>query len=221
MRDVVLGRNAQIWQAIAREPGIADRVRHTLGHAELDQFEFTAQDRVWVFSYSRTPEDNTRLLQRLASAGVGEVVYITSSSTITAQLTRCYAYPRAKKLAEDAASALPMGKVLVLGLVVPDDSALPAGDNVATTFSDMARFMLAPDWPDHGGRRKALLRQVKRPFRGRTEAALYRLYGGLMRLAGSHPCVLRPIDLLLRVLGMRWYGYTYLSNQLWTRSMTS
>ena len=132
-----------------------------------------------------------------------------------------YAYPRAKKLAEDEAIRLPMGKVVVLGLVVQDESALPGGCNAATTIADIARFMLAPDWPDAHGRRKALLRQVNRPFRHAPEAALYRLYGVLMRAAGRRPCLLRPLDLLLRLLGMRWYGYTYLSNQLWTRTMTS
>ena len=53
-------------------------------------------------------------------------------------------------------------------------------------------------------------------MRHAAEALLYRLYGRLQALCGSRPCLLRPLDLLLRGLGMRWYGYTHLSNRLWT-----
>jgi hypothetical protein len=221
MREVVLGRSAQIWQAIAREPGVPERIRHAIGHAELAQFEFTPQDRVWVFAYSRLPEDNRLMLARLRDAGVAEVVYITSSSTIITSLTSCYEYPRAKQQAEDEARALPQGKVLVLGLVVGDETELPAGRNAAVTIAEIARSMLAPDWPLAQGRRKALLRLVDRPFGSALERTLHTLYGRLMTMSGRHPCLLRPLDFALRALGMRWYGYTYLSNLLWSRSMTS
>jgi len=221
MREIVLGRNARIWQEIAREPGIASRFQHCLGHGELGQFQFTPQDRVWVFAYSRVHEDNVRMLQRLHDAGVAEWVYVTSSSTIIADITNCYEYPRAKKMAEAHARALPSSKVLVLGLVVKDESELPAGSNVATSIAEIARFMLDPNWSSEQGRGQALLKRVDRPFRGALERQLYQLYGRLIRASGPHPCLLRPLDFILRALGMRWYGYTYLSNQLWIRSMTS
>ncbi|MFT3859346.1 MAG: hypothetical protein QM742_18190 [Aquabacterium sp.] len=225
MREVVLGRSARIWQAIAREPGIAERFQHALGHAELASFAFTPEDRVWVFAYSRVPAENSTMLRRLKEAGVAEIVYITSSSTIIAPLTDCYEYPRAKKQAEDEAVALPQARVLTLGLVVEREDELPAGSNAATTIAEIARFMLTPAWPVAQGRRAHLLRIVQRPFHGplggAVERALYGLYGAMMSVAGRHPCVLRPVDLVLRVLGMRWYGYTFLSNRLWTQSMTS
>ncbi len=221
MREIVLGRNARIWQAIAREPGVAARFQHTLGHADLARFQFTPEDRVWVFAYSRRPDDNARMLQRLHEAGVTEWVYVTSSSTIVAEITECYEYPLAKKMAEDQARMLPRSKVLVLGLVVTDASELPAGRNAATTIGEIARFMLAPTWPLDQGRSQVLLRLVERPFGSVLERLLHQLYGRLLGACGRHPCLLRPLDFILRALGMRWYGYTYLSNQLWIRSMTS
>jgi hypothetical protein len=225
MREVVLGRSAKIWQAIARRPGMAERFQHAVGHAELGAFVFTPQDRVWVFAYSRAPRENTAMLSFLARAGVAEVVYVTSSSTIIAPLTDCYEYPRAKKQAEDEAFAMPHGRVLTLGLVVETEEELPAGANAATTIDEIARFMLAPQWRLADGKRTHLLRIVQRPFEGAGggafERELYALYGALMSLLARKPCVLRPLDLVLRVLGMRWYGYTFLSNRLWTQSMTS
>lgn len=221
MREVVLGRGAKIWRSISRRPGVAERFTHAIGHQELATFAFTPEDRVWVFAYSRQPRENAAMLARLRQAGVAEVVYVTSSSTIIAPLTSCYEYPRAKKLAEDEAFALPQGRVLTLGLVVESEDELPGGANAATTIDEIARFMLAPAWPLAQGKRAHLLRIVRRPFGGAVEQAFYGLYGVLMTMLARKPCLLRPLDLLLRVLGMRWYGYTFLSNRLWTQSTTS
>lgn len=221
MREVILGKSAKIWQQIAQRPGVAARFQHAVGHAGLASFAFTPHDRVWVLAYSRQPEDNTRMLRHLKQAGVAEIVYITSSSTIIAPLTRCYEYPRAKKQAEDEAFALPNGKVLTLGLVVEREDELPAGANAAVTIDEIAAFMLAPHWALDGGKRTHLLRIVHRPFGSSVERGLYRFYGGLMTMLRGQPCWLRPLDLVLRVLGMRWYGYTFMSNRLWTHTMTS
>lgn len=220
-REVVLGKGAKIWQALAKRESVRQRFQVAIGHAELAGFAFEPGDRVWVLAYSRHPSDNTKMLQRLAQAGVAEIVYITSSSTIIAPLTDCYEYPRAKKQAEDEARALSNAKVLTFGLVVEHENELPAGRNAATTLDDIAAFLLAPHWPADGGRGAHLLRIVNRPFGHWVEHGLYRAYGGLMRVCARQPCLLRPLDLLLRVLGMRWYGYTFLSNQLWTTTMTS
>jgi hypothetical protein len=220
-REVILGRSAKIWQAIAQRPGMAERFPLAISHTELPSFAFTQHDRVWVLAYSRLPQDNSRMLQQLQAAGVAEIVYITSSSTIIATMTSCYEYPRAKKQAEDAAAALANGKVLTLGLVVETLDELPAGSNAATTIDEIAAFMLSPKWMTDGGKRTHLLRIVQRPFGGVLERVLYGLYGALMHVVPSKPCLLRPFDLVLRVMGMRWYGYTFLSNRLWTTTMTS
>jgi len=220
-REVVLGHSAKIWQQIARQPGVAHRFQHGISHRQLQSFTLTPADRVWVFAYSRLPRENSAMLAHLQAAGVAEIVYISSSSTIIGSLTTCYEYPRAKKLAEDEVESMPNGKVLTLGLVVENESELPAGANAAVTIAEIARFMLTPQWPEAQGRRAHLLRIVRRPFRHGLEQALYVAYGWLMRRLSRKPCLLRPLDLALRTMNMRWYGYTYLSNQLWTTSTTS
>jgi len=221
LREVVVGKGSRIWQALVKRRPVAQRFRYAIGHTELRSFDFTSADRVWVLAYSTRPADNTAILQYLQQTGVAEIVYISSSSTIIAPLTDCYAYPRAKKLAEDEAMAIPQSKVLTLGLVVEHDSELPAGCNAATTLDEIAEFFLHPTWARDGGRRAHLLRIVRRPFGSPFEQALYRGYGWLMGKCERRPCLLRPLDLVLRTLGMRWYGYTFLSNRLWTTTTTS
>ena len=214
-REVVVGRNSKVWSGLAADARIAGLVGVAIGHRELDTFAFSAKDRVWVFSYSRDEHDNSALLKRLENAGVAEVVYVSSSSCRVAARTACYEYPRVKLKAESQALGFNAGKVLTIGLVYADERELPAGDNVATSLAELAAFMLAPTWPDGQGRRKHLFRQVSCPFSGALEQTLYRAYGWAIFSLKRYPCVLRPVDLLLRASRMRWYGYVYLSNRLW------
>ncbi len=220
-REVVLGMNAKVWRAVADEPRVAQRFSARLGHSELASFAFTPQDRVWVFAYSRVPAHNSAMIRHLAHAGVAEVVYLSSSSVIVNERSACYEYPRVKHLAEQEVRALPLGRVLTLGLVYGQPHELPGGDNIATSHARLAAFMLAPHWPEEGGTGRRLFERIRRPFKHHLDAGLFSLYGMLMQLAERRPCLLRPLDLLLRGMGVRWYGYTYLSNRLWISKTSS
>ncbi len=220
IRDVVLGSGSKVWTALSRRSELVQRFRHAIGHRELKTFEFRATDRVWILSYSRLADENRAMLRHLQSAGVYQIVYVSSSSTIVGLTTRCYEYPRVKLTAEMHALESNHSKVLTIGLMYADKEELPGGDNIATSYDELAAFMLAPDWPEDAGRRKWLFQVISRPFAGALELALHGLYGRLMSFAGRRPCLLRPFDLLLRTLRFRWYGYVFLSNRLWISTMS-
>ena len=223
-RDIVLGCHSAVWQRLALNAALAKRVYHAMGHREVGQFTFAANDRVWVFSYSRREDENIALLRRLRDAGVAEIIYLSSSSTCVAEKTSCYEYPRVKRQAELMVQAMPVGKVLTVGLIYVTPDELPAGENVATSIDELADFMRVPNWPDGDGEdkgnRKNLLRVVSRPFPSRVEHFFYRCYGVAIAQAGRYPCLLRPADLILRSLNMRWYGYVYLSNRAWISTIS-
>lgn len=214
-REIVIGRNSKVWQALTRDPQVSRKIGPAIGHQQMAGFEFRPSDRVWVFSYSRDERENAALLQALHAAGVSALVYVSSSSTRVVTETNCYEYPRVKHRAELQALAHPAGKVLTIGLVYDTLDELPAGENIATSLSELAEFMQAPHWPDGRGQRKYLFRSVPRPFVSGLEQASYRAYGTVIFALRRYPCLLRPIDLLLRALNVRWYGYVYLSTRLW------
>lgn len=220
LRDVFVGRHSKVWQALSRREELAPRQAIAIGHAELPGFAFNSGDRVWLLSYSHRPPENRAMLESIARARVAELVYVSSSATIVDAVTRCYEYPRVKREAEQAALALPATRVLTIGMVYEDLAELPGGSCAATSLAELAAFVATPDWPDAAGRRKLLLRIVRRPFRHGLERGAYAAYGRLMEWAGAFPCVLRPLDLLLRALGARWYGYTFLSNRLWSSTIS-
>ena len=219
-RDIVLGCNSAVWRRLSADARIAKRVAHAIGHRDMATFEFTENDCLWVFSYSRREDENSALLMRLREAGVAEIIYLSSSSTCVAAKTSCYEYPRVKRQADLLVEEMPNGKVLTVGLIYIAEEDLPAGENAATSVRELADFMLTPDWPAGNGNRKNLLHAVKRPFGNRCEEILYRGYGAAIMATGRYPCLLRPFDLILRSLGMRWYGYVYLSNRAWISTIS-
>jgi hypothetical protein len=60
-----------------------------------------------------------------------------------------------------------------------------------------------------------LFKMVSRDFGSGFERTLFLIYGHVQWLLRRFPCALRPVDLVLRALGYRWYGYLLLSNRLW------
>lgn len=217
-REVVIGRNSSVWRRLSARADVQSRQPLALGHREVSDFDFGANDRVWVLSYSRHAQDNEQLIARLERSPAAEIVYIGSSSSAVAESVSCYEYPRVKHQAEQRVLGLAQGHVLTVGLIYEDLAELPAGDNAATSIAELAAFFVAPDWertPYGHPRRQVLLRIVQRPFRHVVERACHAAYGALMSLCGRRPCLLRPLDLTLRMAGMRWYGYTFLANRLW------
>ena len=172
---------------------------------------------MWILAYSRRLGENLRLFEQLRSAaGAADFIYVSSSACIVTRVTRCYEYPRVKQQAAEAARRLLDARVLTLGLIHERLADLPRGRNAATSLEHLGRFMRAPAWPAGRNVELPLFDMVSRPFSGAAEAALYRAYGALLHACGAWPCLLRPMDALLRALGMRWYGYVHLSNRLWT-----
>jgi hypothetical protein len=221
-RDVVLGTHSVVWRSLQRDARIASRFGIAIGHRDVATFTFTPADRVWVFSYAPTAAGNEAMMTALERARVRELIYVSSAAAAVAAHTDCYAYPRLKRSAERSALQRPNARVLTLGLVYSTPSELPSGPHIATAFDDLADFMLAPCWPHGNGRRMLLIERVETPFRDRFELVCWKAYGGLMTLCGmQRPCLLRPLDLVLRFMGMRWYGYVFLSNKLWTSTTSS
>jgi hypothetical protein len=213
-RQIVIGRNSKIWSVLTQQGLLDTQIYQAIGHRELSEFQFVPQDTVWVFSYSRNPTENDALLLHLANLKLARVVYVTSASTNVATITNCYQYPLVKSQAHLTAIKICKANILSIGLFYTQETELPCGTTAATSAQELAEFMSAPSW-DHQVEFTRLFTPVTRPFKSRLEERLYVSYGKLQTLCGSYPCLLRPYDLVLRTLNMRWYGYLYLSNKLW------
>lgn len=215
MSTIVVGRHSRVWNQLSQRPEIAASGITALGHRELETLRCSADDVVWVLSYSRHQADNDALLDHLRQAGVRRLVYVSTATANVADVTRCYEYPRAKRHAEETATRLfPQATIVRIGVVVTHAHELPAGTTAATSLAQLADALLRNCLAE--GACINLFEMVTRPFAHSAERIAHRVYGVLQRACGAYPCALRPLDVLLRAAGFRWYGYVYLSNRLWS-----
>ena len=217
MRDIIVGKNSAIWRELSGRPDVAARFPVALGHADLEGQHFGSDDRLWILSYSRHAAENERLLHGLKAAGATTVIYVSSATTVVAERTSCYSYPAAKLAAEQVATSILDAVILTIGVVYRTISDLPAGTTMATSYDDLAAFLLAPRLDQ---RKVRLFTPTTIAFRSATERRLHTLYSAVISRLGRWPCLLRPIDLALKTLGYRWYGYVNLSNTIWLTTIS-
>ena len=212
VRDIILGKNSAVWRLLASVPRLGRFI--AIGHAELDSFKFSPGDRVWVLSYTRDLSANRAMFERLAQSGDISVVYVSTATANVDRVTSCYQYPRIKRECEDLSRTMLAARILTIGVVYRNLDELAGGTTMATSVDEIAAFMADPKFPDAADAPVLLFSPIDRPFSNSLERAVFAGYGKLQRVIGW-PCLLRPIDLGLRALGWRWYGYLYLSNRLW------
>lgn len=209
-RLVIIGRNSTIWQTSKTDPAMAEA--EAIGHADIASFDFLPEDRVWILSYSRRPQENTTLFQNIADRHAGPCFYVSSATANVTSVTSCYGYPTAKYHAEGQAREILDAAIIRIGLVYARLQDLPAGTNAATSYADLSTAMRAE--PDKAKDPKLLLKLVNRSFGSAFEQVAYSVYAKVISALGSRPCLLRPVDVVLRLAGWRWYGYLFISNQL-------
>jgi hypothetical protein len=210
-RTIVVGKNSKVWQNLSDDPRLAGCL--AIGHAEVAGFAFHPSDRVWILSFSRDMDDNQRLFETLSAAGAKDCIYVSTATANVDAVTRCYEYPRVKRASEALSQSLLGARVVLIGVVYQDLADLPAGITMATNLDQLAEAIANLAWSGTG--HVNLFAPVQRPFTSGAERLAFVVYGIMQRLAAAWPCLLRPLDIILRALGWRWYGYLYLSNRLW------
>lgn len=207
---MIVGRNSVIWRAIsARLPHVS-----AIGHSEIATFEFRPDDIVWIFSYSLREQENRSMFHALSSGKAQRFVYVSSATANVADRHECYAYPRAKRAAEKAAGEILRAQIVRLGIVFDDPDEIPHGWQAQTSLDDIVAALESSVADGIESLPLRLFELRQRPFTRASERLAYALYGALVRILPV-PCLARPLDVVLRALGWRWYGYVFVSNRLW------
>jgi hypothetical protein len=220
-RLVVVGRNSQLWSRISERLLASSREIVTVGHAETGELDIQPNDVVWIFSYAKSVDANRFMFNRLARSGTGIFIYLSSATANIGNSQQCYRYPYVKRMAELDAAQILSATIVRIGLIHDDPEELPAGVSAATQLDRLVEHMLSSSATAQTGAHIInLFELVKRPFGSRLEQAIFHTYGALLTGVKFWPCILRPIDLLLRAVGWRWYGYFRMSNDLWSTTIS-
>lgn len=218
-RIVVIGRNSKIWAAISRAREFEAVNVVAIGHAELATFTFVPGDQIWVLSYSRSAAQNLALLEVIAKSSDVDVTYVSSASTNVVKHTKCYKYPTIKYQAEVDAVRVCNARIVQIGWFYVNTDELPGGRTAATSARELVKFMLSDSARSNSNEAIKLFQMVERPFHSAGESVIFNTYGYMLKIVRFYPCLLRPVDFFLRGLNMRWYGYLYLSNKLWSMTI--
>jgi hypothetical protein len=216
-RIVILGKNSKVWTLLKKSNFLAELPIFSIGHGDVGDFEFLPLDQIWVLSYSRVPSENYYLLKKLSNINNISVFYVSSASININSITQCYNYPKIKQQAQEDAVRLCNARIITIGWFYGAVTELPSGLTAATSVHQLA--VAIRNIYNNLEQPVNLFRMVDRPFLTSFEKKLYVLYGQLIKRCGRFPCLLRPIDFVLRLVGIRWYGYLYLSNKLWSMTI--
>lgn len=220
MKRILIGKNSKLWSQLSCDPSVSERFDAALSHKDLAVYAFHPEDEIWVLSYSRQSRQNQNIIDSIGPSHKGRVVYFSTATANVCQITDCYQYPRVKALAADYAAAQLNSAVIVhLGFVYARPADLPSGRTAAVSQDELARFFREGPLENAGAIR--LFTMVDRPHGSRLEKAVHKLYDFMQGLCGRFPCALRPLDVVIRAAGWKWYGYVNLSNRLWSSTTLS
>ncbi|MEQ8308809.1 MAG: hypothetical protein RIA09_19915 [Hoeflea sp.] len=215
MKRIVIGKNSALWRQLSSDPVIAERFHAALSHRDLATYAFMPDDEIWVLSYSRDPLENRAMIDSLGPNHSGRVIYFSTATANVCEVTRCYQYPRVKAVAAAYVAAQLASAVIVqLGFVYKTPGDLPSGRTAAISMDELAVFFR--DGPGLQSGTLRLFTMVHKPHGSTPERILHRAYDVLQKWCGAIPCALRPLDVVIRAAGWKWYGYVNLSNRLWS-----
>lgn len=221
---LVVGSNSSLWAALCESPilqnqnsginffAVSSRDIYGLS-PELFQFSFS---HAVVFSYSRKLEENMKLLRNLRLL-VRNVIYISTCSVIAANKGYLYTYPRAKREVEVFArdsNLFECLRILRLGMVEGTFDA----DSMTGRFKYTSLEMIVREIERScsNDRTKVsfenLYVSAERPFDSRMEELCFKIYCRMLQWNFVMGVVMRPLDVVFRALGWRWYGYNCLVN---------
>lgn len=214
-RIVIIGRNSALWSRIADRVLAKRPDTLAVSHRDIATLQLGETDVVWIFSYSADAAANHRLFEQIAMSKAGKHIYVSSATANLADRITCYRYPAVKRDGEKGAARILRATIIRIGLIYDELTELPSGTSAATRLDDLVATMTETGEAKTATGEAILHYEIlDRPFGSRAERSAFRFYGVLIRLCGSRPCLLRPVDLLLRFIGWRWYGYFRLSNDL-------
>jgi hypothetical protein len=217
MKIDIIGSNSRLYRRCASEISRAFEVRE-FSHLQLcDQTEFS---NPIIFALAPTIDDNDAMLDMVAKKASGRLIYISSIAAIAAEKGTRYRYPSLKFAGENRCKRYAHLDVTVVRIgLVPDEHGNISGvigkakvttlrrlvgaiSSIAETRGQVGLRVLDATELVVLSDRRWVVRLVNVMYRGICTAVPLRLMW-----------IIRPIDLLARVVGFRNYGYTYIANE--------
>jgi hypothetical protein len=210
MRYILIGCNSKLYNNFKRN--FNKLVQFSISHKEIHTFLFRENDIVIVLSYGKNKQKNKEFYKNLSKINVGLFIILSTTSSYLANKIKCYEYPSNKLYIENLAIKLLKRHVVIrAGVIVNRRMSEEFQGLIQTPISKLIKTL----------KELKNIRPVKilinlgqfKDFKNKNsiEYYFYLKYKLLIHNL-KYPCIIRPLDLILKVFfSYKWYGYGLLT----------
>lgn len=209
MNNLIVGKNSVIVKNLLKNFTDLPLFFDVVSHSELFSLKLY-YDKCYIFSYSLSEIDNQKIID-WCCANCNKVYYISSSSVIVAKHGELYSYPKIKMLAEEYGCANYKNfYIRRLGYVVSNEKK-EYYISYTTEINDIHKILLSNDNVSV----ENIFNINPNLKKNKIKSKIIMGYSLFQYWIMPASILLRPIDLILKILGIRSYGYTSLGDRLW------
>lgn len=212
MRKIIIGKNSNLYKEFRYE--FDDIFDLAISHKDLQNFGTKKTDIYFILSYGQSEKEMSQLLNEIKKIKHNNVILLSTSAVIVSKYSQCYSYPRLKMMQENFFIKkmsnfiiYRVGTVLRKNNLYQNRGTCVLNSNL---FFKTLKKLLSGEFVSQVVQEYEFVEIKKNTF----ESIIYLIYTVTIRLFYRFPCVLRPIDLMLKILNYPWYGYGTLSLKL-------
>lgn len=209
MRKIIIGKNSKLYKNYKND--FLEIFDLAISHKDISSFNFQPNDFILFLSYPRSLSALNKLTSLLTMIKKNKVVLLSTCSIVVNHLTNCYSYPKIKLLQEKYFS-----KTLHNLIIFRVGTIISKKDYVSyygtCILSDKVFFKTISDFINNKLNDQLVTKFDVLDFKGSLfESFIYKSYCCLIRISIPFPCILRPLDFIVKLFGKPWYGYVALT----------
>jgi hypothetical protein len=210
MKNLIVGKNSIIVKKLLKNYNDLESIFDIVSHTELNSIS-NKYNKCYIFSYSLHKKDNEVIID-WCCVNCKKVFYISSSSVVVAMHGELYKYPKIKMNAEDyGVQNYKNFFIRRLGYVV-DNEMKSNYIRYITDLTDIKHILISND-------NAIVINNFKinpNLYDKSLRLKIIMWYSLIQYYIMPFSIILRPIDLIFKILKLQNYGYTSLGDRLWT-----
>ncbi|CAM8346238.1 hypothetical protein MCERHM63_00828 [Candidatus Methylopumilus planktonicus] len=210
MKIILIGKNSGLYRNFKLYfDGFIDEA---ISHRDLHKIKFSKSDVLIILSFTFNKNSQDYFINLLKKTSASQVIVFSTAACLVSEKIKCYAYPDFKLQSEkNFMKAIPETVIFRFGTIIDYQSRHFYRGTYVTEISDVVNAIKSAIKLNLKSKVISMYSFCKFTNKNSFEYLLYKFYCKLI-LRMSCPCLLRPLDLILRlVFGYKWYGYGALS----------
>jgi hypothetical protein len=210
MRIILVGKNSGLYRNFKLY--FDDFIDEAISHNDVHNFKFSKSDVLIILSYSFNTNLQRYFIGLLKKTSVNQIIVFSTVACLVSEKIKCYAYPDLKLQSEkNFRRSIPRTVIFRFGTIIDGQSRYVYRGTYVTEISDVVNGVKSAIKLHLKSKVISIYNFCEFNNKNCFEYLLYQYYYKVISRM-SYPCLLRPLDLILRIVfGYKWYGYGVLS----------